>query len=448
MNKSGANKKPSPPIEIIPDRLYWLSAEEPPRHEPKVFFFCVDKDLVYESFFEDFGPLDIAKSCKFVTALEKILKDPQYKDYHIYHYTSLDTGKRANAACLMGIYQMLSLGRTAYDSWSYFKNVTPPLADFRDASSGPSTYSCSILDVLRGLEYAMMTGLFDRKQFNVKEYEHYEKIENGDLNWVIPGKLIAFVGPAESKEEALEIGSLTPEEYCAIFKKLGVKHVVSLSKRKYNENAFIKGGFNFTDLYFTDGSVPSFEVVAKFLEVCENEPGAIAVHCKAGLGRTGTLIGCYAMKHYKFCAAEFIGWIRLCRPGSVLGPQQQFLCEIEEYMHSLAEESPIYKNIYPNLETYLEQNKEIQKERKTLTKQKAEEASQFEKKIAIYGENNQGQKLLEAKNRFGPFQLKSIWKLAGGSTSTDSTLSPGSEDKSASSTKSDLIGQMASPTLS
>lgn len=30
----------------------------------------------------------------------------------------------------------------------------------------------------------------------------------------------------------------------------------------------------------------------------------------AGLGRTGTLIACYIMKHYKFTAAECIAWIR------------------------------------------------------------------------------------------------------------------------------------------
>lgn len=41
------------------------------------------------------------------------------------------------------------------------------------------------------------------------------------------------------------------------------------------------------------------------------------MNVKAGLGRTGSLIGCYAMKHYKFQAAAFIGWIRICRPGSV-----------------------------------------------------------------------------------------------------------------------------------
>ena len=45
----------------------------------------------------------------------------------------------------------------------------------------------------------------------------------------------------------------------------------------------------------------------------------------AGLGRTGTLIGAYLMKHYKFTAAEVMAWIRICRPGSIIGPQQNYL---------------------------------------------------------------------------------------------------------------------------
>lgn len=72
-------------------------------------------------------------------------------------------------------------------------------------------------------------------------------------------------------------------------------------------------------------SVLLLKVGAFAPQMCEDQPGAIAVHCKAGLGRTGTCIGAYVMKHYGFTAKDIIGWFRICRPGSVLGPQQQYL---------------------------------------------------------------------------------------------------------------------------
>ena len=50
------------------------------------------------------------------------------------------------------------------------------------------------------------------------------------------------------------------------------------------------------------------------------------MHCRAGLGRTGTIIGCYMMQKYKISDAKaLISWMRMCRPGMVVGDQQQFL---------------------------------------------------------------------------------------------------------------------------
>lgn len=124
----------------------------------------------------------------------------------------------------------------------------------------------------------------------------------------------------------------TPADYVPVFKKLGVTMVIRLNNHTYDANGFIKEGIKHHDLIFPDGTPPPLDVVDKFLEIVEKEPGAVAVHCKAGLGRTGSLIACYSMKHYRFPAADFIAWIRIARPGSILGPQQHFLIEIEKKM--------------------------------------------------------------------------------------------------------------------
>ena len=56
------------------------------------------------------------------------------------------------------------------------------------------------------------------------------------------------------------------------------------------------------------------------------------------------------MKHYRFPAADFIAWIRIARPGSILGPQQHFLIETEKKMFERSSSSPIWKSIKGDIE--------------------------------------------------------------------------------------------------
>ncbi|KAL2089281.1 hypothetical protein ACEWY4_013969 [Coilia grayii] len=198
---------------------------------------------------------------------------------------------------------------------------------FRDASFGNCTFNLTILDCLHGIKKALQHGFFNFETFDVNEYEHYERVENGDFNWIVPGRFLAFSGPHPKSKVENGYPLHAPEAYFPYFRKHGVATVIRLNKKIYESRRFMDAGFDHYELFFPDGSAPSDVIMRRFLHLCENTHGAVAVHCKAGLGRTGTLIGCYLMKHYRFTAAEAIAWIRICRPGSIIGPQQHYLEE-------------------------------------------------------------------------------------------------------------------------
>jgi protein-tyrosine phosphatase len=149
----------------------------------------------------------------------------------------------------------------------------------------------------------------------------------------VKGKILAFAGPSFERNVSPEgYCTLAPSDYIPYFQRKNVGLVVRLNKRCYNEQDFVNAGIKHVDAFFLDGSCPPTKVLYKVLEAFENCETAVAVHCKAGLGRTGTCIGAYLMKHYRFSAAEAIAWMRICRPGCVIGPQQHYLKQIEARM--------------------------------------------------------------------------------------------------------------------
>lgn len=203
--------------------------------------------LVYEPFNLDFGPLNLGKTWKYVSELQKLLSDIKYRTSHLYHYTSLRPEKIANSAYLMCAYQVPSaikqvivLGKTPEQAFKPFKNIN--FVDFRDASYGDCSYKCTILDCIRGLHYAIKIGWFNYKTFDIKSYQHYERVENGDMNWIVPNKFIAFSSPAETAYDSEGMKQYTPLDYIPIFKKFNVKYVVRLNKKTYDAAGFTKNG--------------------------------------------------------------------------------------------------------------------------------------------------------------------------------------------------------------
>jgi len=321
--------------EYIPDRLYFVTLKTTvkPKSTANTHYFSIDDELIYENFYADFGPLNLSLLYRYCQKLNKKLKSYTLAKKKIVHYTCVEPQKRANAAYLIASYAVIFLDKTPEEAFQPLQGgLNPPFMPFRDASFGEAVYTITILDCLRAVLKAKEANFFDFDDFDCDEYEHYEKVQNGDFNWLVPQKFLAFCGPHAQSKIDNGYPLHAPEAYFPYFKLHKVSTIIRLNKKIYDAKRFVKGGFQHEDLFFIDGSTPSDEILQQFLEICENAAGGIAVHCKAGLGRTGSLIGCYVMKHWKWTAHETIAWLRICRPGSIIGHQQDWMEEKQAEM--------------------------------------------------------------------------------------------------------------------
>ncbi|XP_050067109.1 dual specificity protein phosphatase CDC14A-like [Anopheles maculipalpis] len=315
-------------VPILPGRIQMAIMTKKPTNEPNsaFFYFTTDEQLVYANFYQDFGPLNLAKLYRFCNILNSALQDEAHEEKTFVYYTRKDPKKILNAAYLIGSFCIIY---HQFGVPALMKMLGPILkqangAKFCDASLNDLTF-LSLKDCFGGIRKAVQRNFFNFNDFNLIDYEHYECVENGDFNWIVPGKLLAFCGPNSRTERTSDSIMLGPEEYIDYFLANNVTTVVRLNSPRYDSHAFMRHGIQHHDLYFSDGTSPSERLAKQFLKIVENSRGAVAVHCKAGLGRTGTLIAAYLMKHYQFTAMESIAWLRVCRPGSVIGQQQTWL---------------------------------------------------------------------------------------------------------------------------
>ena len=168
----------------------------------------------------------------------------------------------------------------------------------------------------------------------------------GDFNWITPDfvafaspqhKPIAAIPPSSAEFAKLPHNTATimhsnlPTRFknvLAHFRRRRVGLVVRLNSELYSPSYFAAVGITHVDMIFEDGTCPTLHIVRKFIKLAGSmiaQKQAIGVHCKAGLGRTGCLIGAYLIYRHGFTANEVIAFMRFMRPGMVVGPQQHWL---------------------------------------------------------------------------------------------------------------------------
>ena len=333
-------------VPILENKLFFLvnSMQGAPASISGWKDFSADNDFVYYPFCHDFGPFGLASIFRFCSKLDRILSscgsDP------VLFYTTGDPKMVSNCAFLLAAFLVMH-GHTAVEACRLLEGAGT-LLGFCDVSHGPGTpvsFTLSVYDCAAGLARARDAGLVSFAGgpgcFDVDEYELLDDPNNGDVHVVVPGRFIAFRGPCEDAVCAAGpwadrggARDFHPSFYADMFCDMDVRLVIRLNSPRYDAGHFARAGLPVRELCFDDCTAPPLGVVFRFFRAADEEAGggAVAVHCRAGLGRTGTLIALWLMKTHRFTAREAIGWLRVVRPGSVIGPQQQYLVDMQAKM--------------------------------------------------------------------------------------------------------------------
>jgi hypothetical protein len=315
------------------------------------FIFSSKDEWEYTPLRDDFGPLNMSSTVAFVEFLESRIPMCAEQGHPSLVYCAA-SGPRSfsNAAYLLGSYLILMTEETPDEVVQRFSGLDSELFEtFRDASHSRNDFRLTLRDcwggLYRGKQFgwirvpeaeSQLWGMFDKEA-----YDHYGHPLNADMHEIVPERLIAFKGPKDFDGIPYMDGgegsrTFSIEHIASMLNDLNVTAVVRLNAIEYDSKTLCAAGIRHHELFFEDCAEPPREVVAGFLRILDSTEGVVAVHCRSGLGRSGTLIALFLMLKHGFPAEEAIAWLRIMRPGSVLGKQQHSLRRLSPHLPRLS----------------------------------------------------------------------------------------------------------------
>lgn len=274
----------------------------------------------------DYGPTNMGNIIKFCEFVNDKISDPAISHRNIVYYVYLinkNNSDLLNAVFMMGCYLIIKfntcVNKVIFDILQIF-NEHP--CYFIDCISKWGGYYSSITDCLRAVYFVHKNKIEDLNNFNINEYEYLTDYSNRDMN-IIANKFLAMCAPTTK----------TIKNVCTELKKRNIKLIIRLNDDSNYGTMLDDDSIKVVNLFFKDYSVPSVKIVKKFMNIVNstNYDEIVAVHCRAGLGRTGVLICIWLILKLNFTPNEAIAYIRIMRPGSIMGSQGFFLETIEHF---------------------------------------------------------------------------------------------------------------------
>lgn len=115
----------------------------------------------------------------------------------------------------------------------------------------------------------------------------------------------------------------------------GIQAIASFTETPLPEAVLQEAGFRYLHLPVDDFTAPSLaqmEAFSRFVDEVRAEGGAVLAHCRAGVGRTGTMLAAYLVFR-GLPARKAIAKVRRTRPGSIeTGHQEEALLAFEKHL--------------------------------------------------------------------------------------------------------------------
>jgi atypical dual specificity phosphatase len=150
------------------------------------------------------------------------------------------------------------------------------------------------------------------------------------LWWLIPGVLAGMPMPFVHAERRLAGGGALHDfaDELPALDAAGIRAVVSLLNIPSDATVFESAGFAFLCLPVPDGGAPTMSQMDEFIQFVAGQiirQRPVAVHCEAGLGRTGTMLAAFLISQGD-SAARAIAKVRAVESSAIETSRQiQFL---------------------------------------------------------------------------------------------------------------------------